>query len=169
MLGLFSLIKLPFDTSSAHEERTAHWWTHNRTLFFPPHVFVCSWRLRFDPSCLVSCMFAPSTRVTVKCLLCIHEATQASRLNTAFDCALMNACFISLWASETSQELLNNCRKVLRQIRLACPPSVFTFLSLTITLPSVANDFSVWYLFFLLSNLVCCSKCKLLPFPSSWP
>lgn len=117
---------------------------------------------------LVSCMFALSTRVTVKCLLCVHVATRASRLNIALDWPLMNACFISMCASETSQELLNNCRKVPRPIRLVCPPSVFTFLFLTITPLSVANDFSMWYLFFLISNLICCSKCKLLSFPSSW-
>lgn len=160
------LLSALFDTSSEHEDGTAQGCTHNRTLCLP---FLCLFAL---DGCALIC--------PAWCHVCLRRAhvlqssvgcvyMKASGLNIAFDWALMNACFILLWASETSQELLNNCRKVLRRIRLACPPSVFTFLSLTIALPSVANDFSMWYLFFLLSNLIWCSKCKLLPFPSSWP
>lgn len=96
-----------------------------------------------------------------------------------FDSMLINACFISSWSwtsFESTRESLSNCCEELRQMRLVYPPSMFVFVfflffcaSLTIAQTASWPIFQSGISFsYLLSNLICCPKCKLPPLPSSW-
>lgn len=136
------------------------------------HVCMCVW-VSSSLHCVHTCsmfLYVTSNRTFI---LCTHEARDCSLYESMG--AKHNLTKHNLyspgrdeplkWVSDTRWEIHRNCLEVLSPGRIQSPPLHTFLLAITQTLPLPILESDICFSK-LLSNLICCSKCKLQPLPN---